>query len=81
MSAKFGSNERSDQEIAEEQPDEVEQVAFLDRDGLHRSGQDDLRVVDWRIVATGIAAWLDEHPREVDPVDFLEVVHALLDDD
>lgn len=41
---------------------------------------DDLRCVDWRVVARDVAAWLDDHPREVDPVDFLEIANDLLDD-
>ena len=41
---------------------------------------DDLRRVDWRVVARDVAAWLDDHPREVDPIDFLEVANDLLDD-
>jgi hypothetical protein len=40
---------------------------------------DNLRVVDWRVVARGVAAWLDEHPRKVDPVDHLQVAGDLLD--
>jgi hypothetical protein len=41
---------------------------------------DDLRVVDWRVIARGVAAWLDEHPRMVDPVDHLQVAGGLLDE-
>lgn len=32
------------------------------------------------VVARDLAGWLDDHPREVDPVDFLEIAHDLLDE-
>lgn len=58
-------------------PDDVlEEVQASSLDGL----TDDLRVVDWWVVARGIAAWLDEHPREVDPLDFLDIAADLLDE-
>lgn len=58
-------------------PDDVlEEVQAGSLDGLAY----DLRVVDWRVVARRIAAWLDEHPREVDPLDFLAIAADLLDE-
>ncbi|MGB5757009.1 MAG: hypothetical protein WBM50_08850 [Acidimicrobiales bacterium] len=63
-------------DIAWSPADVLDNVQEATLDGL----TDDLRAVDWRTIARGLGSWLDEHPRDVDPVDFLEVANALLDD-
>lgn len=44
------------------------------QDGVLDGIVGDLRIVDWRAVAAGLARWLDDHPRSIDPTDFLHVV-------